>query len=139
VTTVLWRYSPSLDDGPLAFEVTVTFLQELTQQYEQAGLTWYQGGEPVFKLVHELVDGEMLIIPGGAPTESATVTLRLVVSQGQYTAQFRERETDEFRTVAEGEITTGEDSRISLVTYHGPDDTEHWVRFTDFRVLRLAE
>lgn len=139
VTTVLQRPAPPLADGPLVFEVTVTFLQPLTEQYEQAGLAWYDGGEPVFKLVHELVDGAMLIIPGGDPTRERTVTLRLVVSEGSYEAQFREEGDEAFRTAATGDLPTGDDSHISLVTYHGPEDGEHWVRFRDFRVARVGQ
>ena len=136
VTTALLHPAPSLAEGPLIFEVTVTFLDELTEQFEQAGLTWYDDGEPVFKLVHELVDGEMMIIPGRALTESQTVTLRLLVSEGHYEAQYREEGEEAFHTVDAGELSTGTDSHISLLTYHGPEDAEHWVRFTDFRVLR---
>ena len=136
VTTALLRPAPSLEAGPLIFEVTVTFLSEPTEQYEQAGLVWYDDGEPVFKLVHELVDGELFMIPGRVPTTSSTVTLRLIVGEGRFTAQFRESPEDSFQTVEEGNLATGKNSQISLQTYHGPEAGEHWMRFTDFRILR---
>ena len=121
----------------LAFEVTVTFTSPLTQQYEQAGLTWYHEGKPVFKIVHELIDGRIVVIPNHVPTERETVRLRLVVEGNRYRAQFREESEEEYRTVAEGELPVGEDDQISIQTYHGPADADHWMRFRDFRILRL--
>src|SRR5690606_26339524 len=38
VTTALVRPAPALDGGKWVFEVTVTFLNDLTEQFEQAGL-----------------------------------------------------------------------------------------------------
>ncbi len=121
----------------LAFEVTVTFTAPPTEQYEQAGLTWYHDGDPVFKVVHELIDGRIVIVPGFAATEKDTVRLRLVVDEGRYQAQFRQEGEEEYHTVQEGELPVGEDDQISIQTYHGPADADHWMQFRDFRILRL--
>lgn len=139
VTTALVRPAPWVVDGPVVFEVTVTFLQPPTEQFEQAGLTWYDGDFPVFKFVHELVDGEMMTIPGRVPTAGLTVTLRLRIGGGRFVAEVREEGEETFTTVEEGDLNPGADGRISLQAYHGPATGEHWVRFRDFRVLGAAE
>ena len=136
VRNALLRPVPDVE-GPLVFEVTVTFTETPTGQWEQAGLTWYHDGEPDFKIVHELLDDEILIVPGFEPTEKDTVQLRLVVEDdGSYKAKFREEDEEEFQEVADGELPLGEDNAIALVTYHGPEDADHWMRFTDFRIFR---
>src|SRR4051794_26069570 len=58
VKNALVRPAPDRSRGKYAVEVTVASLSPPTRQYEQAGLTWYQGGRPVFKLVHEFIDGK---------------------------------------------------------------------------------
>ena len=56
--------APDRSQATYAIEVTITFTAPPTNQYEQAGITWYQKGKPVFKLVHEHVDGKDYMIPG---------------------------------------------------------------------------
>lgn len=137
VQNALMRPVPETDGGALAFEVTVTFTVPLTEQYEQAGLTWYADGKPVFKLVHELIDGEYYIIPGRVPTEQKTVRLRLVVKDNKYTALFLEEGEDQYRVAAEGDLAAGGENHISIQCYHGPENADHWMRFSDFKILRL--
>jgi len=139
VRNALVRPVPERDNRTLAFEVTVVFTVPPKVQYEQAGLTWYQDGKPVFKLVHELVDGEICIIPGKHLTDTHTMQLRLLVSGNGYHAQFRPDGEGEFQTAAKGTLPAGGEEQISLQGYHGPDDGEHWVRFENFRILELKE
>ena len=139
VRNALVRPVPERDHRTLAFEVTVVFTVPPKVQYEQAGLTWYQDGQPVFKLVHELVDGEICIIPGKHLTDTHTMQLRLVVSGREYHAQFRPDGKGDFHTAAKGTLPAGGEEQISLQGYHGPDDAEHWVRFENFRILELKD
>jgi beta-fructofuranosidase len=139
VRNALVRKVPDRAKGKLAAEVTVTFKVPPTNQYEQAGLTWYQKGRPVFKLVHEYIDGKTYIIPGKVPTMTRTVRLRLIVSADRFTAQFRPEAKGEFQTAATGALPAGAEERISIQCYNGSADAEHWVRFEDFRLLQLAE
>ena len=139
VKNALVRNAPDRRKGKTAIEVTVTFNTPPTNQYEQAGITWYRGNQPVFKLVHERVDGKLYIVPGKVPAEMKTVTLRLIVTADKYTAQFRPDAKGEFKTVAEGDLAAGADEKVSLQCYQGPPDAEHWIRFDDFRVVQLAE
>ena len=89
VKNALVRDAPNRQEGTHAIEVTVTNLTVPTQQYEQAGITWYHDGKPVMKLVKELVDGKILIVPGHKPMSAETVQLRLVVTADHWTAQYR--------------------------------------------------
>lgn len=135
------------EEEVLAFEVTVTFTTAPTEQYEQAGLTWYADEAPVFKLVHERIDGELFIIPGRHPMEPMQVRLRLEVNieTGWLRAFYRDLPTDDeeaeetdWELAVEQEVEIGERNHIALVTYHGPEDSDHWMRFSDFRVVSGA-
>lgn len=139
VKNALVRAAPDRRAGRTAIEVTVTFTAPPTKQYEQAGITWYRGGQPVFKLVHEQIDGKTYIIPGKVPAPEKTVQLRLVVTADKFTAQFRPDAKGEFKTVAEGDLAPGPDEKVSLQCYQGPADAEHWIRFDDFRIVQLAD
>ena len=139
VKNALVRKAPDRSQGKFACEVTVANTAMPTQQYEQAGLTWYHDGKPVFKLVKELIDGDLFIIPGKVPMPSERVQLRLIVTAEGFTAQFRPDAKGEFKTAATGSLPGPGDDQISIQCYNGPPDAEHWIRFDDFRILQLAE
>src|SRR5208283_693611 len=67
VKNALLRPATNRGKTTYAIEVTITFTAPPTNQYEQAGITWYQKGQPVLKLVHERIDGKDYIIPGKVP------------------------------------------------------------------------
>ena len=138
VQNALLRAAPDREDGTFAIEVTVTNTVAPIQQYEQAGLTWYHDGKPVFKFVKELVDGQLMIIPGRKPMPSETVQLRLVVTAGSYTAQYRADAEGTFQTAATGKLPPPGKDQISIQCYHGPPADEHWIRFDNFRVVKLV-
>jgi len=137
VKNALLRKAPDRSKGKFAVDLTVTNHTVPTQQYEQAGITWYNNGQPVFKLVKEIVDGQLMIIPGRKPMESKSVQLRLIVSGEDYTAQFRPDGKGEFQTAATGKLPPPGDDQVSIQCYHGPADAEHWIRFDDFRILKI--
>ncbi len=139
VKNALLRKAPDRREGKYAIEVTLTNLAAPTRQYEQAGLTWYADGKPVFKFVKELVDGKRrVVVPGTlVPMESDTVQLRLVVKGDSYVAQYRPDAKGEYRTAGEGKLPPPGEDQVSLQCYHGPPDQEHWFRFDDFRIWRL--
>ncbi len=139
VKNALVRPAPDRRKGRLAVEVTVTNLTRPIQQYEQAGITWYIDGKPVFKLVKELIDGGLYIIPGKVPMDSKSVQLRLVVTADSFTAQFRPDAKGEFKTAAAGKLPSPGKDEVSIQCYNGPAKAEHWIRFDDFRVLELGE
>ena len=110
-----------------------------TEQYEQAGITWYRDGKPVFKLVKERVDGKTVIVPGKVPVDDVPVRLRLEVTADRFTARFRPEGKESFTTAAEGPLPAPEKDEVSLQGYHGPADADHRVRFDDFVILRLDD
>ena len=139
VKNALVRPAPDRSEGRIAVEVTVRNLAAPTEQYEQAGITWYRDGKPVFKLVKERVDGKIVIVPGKVPVDDVPVRLRLEIAGNRYTAKFRPEGKEEFTTAAEGDLPLPEKDEVSLQGYHGPADADHRVRFDDFRVLRLKD
>jgi hypothetical protein len=139
VKNALLRKAPDRRQGTFAIEVTVTNTTKPTTQWEQAGITWYTGGKPVFKLVKELIDGELYIIPGKKPMGAKTVQLRLIVTADSWTAQFRPEAKGEFQTAATGKLPPPKKDQVSIQCYNGPPDAEHWIRFDNFRILKMAE
>jgi len=139
VKNALLRKAPDRSKTKFAVEVTVTFTADPTQQFEQGGITWYHQKKPVFKLVHERIDGETWIIPGRKPAPGKTVQLRLVVDGSQWTAQFREDLKGQFQTTASGQLPPPGNDQVSIQCYNGPPQAEHWIRFDDFRIVELPD
>ena len=139
VKNALLRKAPDRSKGKYAIEVTVTNLTKPSQQYEQAGITWYNNEKPVFKLVKELVDGQLKIIPGHKPMDSQSVQLRLIVTADKFVAQYRPDGKGEFQTAATGSLPAPGKDQVSIQCYNGPPDAEHWIRFDDFRIIQLAD
>ena len=139
VKNALVAQAPDRSQGKFAVQVTVTSLSQPTQQYEQAGITWYNNGKPVFKLVKELVNGELYIIPGPLPMTSQTVQLRLVVTVDTWLAQFRTDAQGPWQKAATGQLPPPNDDQVSIQCYNGPAEDEHWIRFDDFMVVKLAD
>lgn len=139
VKNALLRSAPNREAGPFAVEVTVSNLTPPTVQYEQLGITWYVDGKPVFKLVKELIDGGIYIIPGRKPVENVPIRLRLIMRGDRWTAQYRPQGEKDFLTAAEGTLPQPKDDQVSLQCYHGPENEEHWMRFEDFRIIRWVE
>ncbi len=136
VENALIRKVPDRGKDTMVIEATITALSEPTQQYEQAGLTWYRDGKPIFKLVKELVDGQRMIIPGRKPMEGPTVQLRLVITSNSYIAQCRADGRGPFQTVGSGPLPPPGDDQISLQCYHGPPEVNHWIRYDNFRIIK---
>lgn len=83
------------------------------------------------------MDGKVVVIPGGKPVDGNSIQLRLVVSGNQFTALYRTELDQPFLEAARGELPVGAKEQISIQCYHGPEDREHWMRFKDFRILRI--
>lgn len=137
VRNALVRPAPDRRQGHFAIELKVTNLTVPTQQFEQAGITWYTDGKPVFKLVKERVDGQLMIIPSRRPMTNETVQLRLIVSSNSWSASFRPNAAGEWQSAGSGELPAPNRDEVSVQGYHGPPDTNHWIRFDDFRILRV--
>ena len=137
VINALVREAPDRTQSTYAIEVTVHNHTLPTEQYEQAGITWYVDGKPVFMEVKELIDGDLYIIPGKLPMPTQSVRLRLVVTSDAWIAQYRPEGEAQFKNAAEGELTTPGKDQVSLQCYNGPEGSDHWIRFEDFRITKL--
>ncbi len=137
VRNALVRQAPDRSEGTFAIEVTITNHTAPTQQYEQAGITWYNDGKPVFKEVKELVDGQLYIIPGKQPMPARSVRLRLLVTADSWQARYCPQGDTEFHTAAAGELPPPANDQVSIQCYNGPPDEQHWIRFENFRIKRL--
>jgi hypothetical protein len=65
--------------------------------------------------------------------------LRLIVTADSYTAQYREDGKGDFQTAASGKLSPAEKEQISIQCYNGPTDKEHWIRYDNFRIVKLAD
>ena len=137
VINALVMDAPDRTKGDYAIEVTVHNHTLPTEQYEQAGITWYVDGKPVFKEVKELIDGDLYIIPGKQPMATRSVRLRLIVTADSWEAQYRPEGSDTFETAATGELPTPGEDQVSLQCYNGPEGSDHWIRFEDFQIVQL--
>lgn len=137
VRNALVRPAPDRNEGAFAIEVTVTSHLVPTQQYEQAGITWYRDGKAVVKEVKELIDGNVYVFPGKKPMSEPGVRLRLVVTANSWEAQYRLVDEDDFHSSATGELPLPGEEQVSNQCYHGPPNEEHWIRFEDFCIKRL--
>jgi hypothetical protein len=80
-----------------------------------------------------------MIIPGRKPMEEASVRLRLIVTANSWTALYQPGAKGPFLEAKTGELPPPEKDQVSIQCYHGPPDAEHWIRFDDFRVLKLRK
>lgn len=145
VRNALLRDAPDRGKGRYAVEVTVTNLAAPTKQWEQAGIVWYIDSRPVLKLMKELVDGKLVVVPNLVPMDARSVRLRLTVGPDGFVAEFRPLGDDgapkgEFKEAGRGALPApkaGVREQVSIQCYHGPEDAEHWIRFDDFRVTAV--
>ena len=137
VKNALLHPAPDRSQGSFAIEVTVSNHTLPTQQYEQAGITWYNDGAPVFKEVKELIDGDLYIIPGKQPMPTKSVRLRLIVTADSWEATYRPEGESDFKTAATGELPAPKNDQVSIQCYNGPEEGEHWIRFEGFYIKKL--
>lgn len=144
---VLVRPAPDLAQGTL--EISVTFENRPTAQYEQSDLVWYYDDSHMVKLGQELVDGKLCIVMGREekdrartvkilPLDASKVQLRFLVKANSIRGQFRPAGSEPWQDVGECDLPAPANGKphISLQFYQGPPDAEHWVRVTEFRVRR---
>ena len=146
VKNALLRPAPDRAHGKYAVEVTVEYLAPPTVKYEQGGLTWYQGDKPLGKLVHEFIDGQAYAVAnlppnklGKEPAANPLIRLRLIVTRDKYRTQFQPGAAAAFQDLASGDLPAGADEKISIQCYNGPANAEHWMRFSDFKIVKLPE
>ena len=137
VRNALVREAPDRSEGKYAIEVTVYNHTLPTQQFEQAGITWYNEGKPIIKEVKELIDGDLYIIPGKQAMASQSVRLRLIVTADSWDAQYCPQGETEFRSAGTGELPPNGNDQVSIQCYNGPAEGEHWIRFESFCIKKF--
>jgi hypothetical protein len=137
----LARELPDTGDGPFAVEVTLTSLPQPTRQFEQGGYSWRHENKQAFKYVKELIDGKTYVFPGKKELSTATVQLRIEVRGEKFTALYRPDAKGEYQPAFSGTLPNKGAGKhlIALMCYNGPNDAEHWMRFDDFRIVKLSE
>ena len=127
--------------GMFRVETKVTCLQSPTNQYLQGGLFWIQNGRVVFKLVHEYVDGKMYIFPGKVPVDSTSVNLRIITNGDDVIAEFCSEGESAYRRIYEGKLERSDSEEIAIQCWHGPAERKGpcWIRFQDFRIVKMGE
>lgn len=146
VKNALLRPAPDRNDGTFAIEITVSNYTHPVQPYEQAGIIWYNDGNPIVKLVKELIDppnaphekgGNIFIFPGDISIQQEKVRLRLVISEYLWEAQFHLEDSTEFQTAATGKMPIPNNDHVSIQCYNGPQNAEHWIRFENFQIKMI--
>ncbi len=143
---VLVRPIPAPADAPV--EISVTFSNAPTAQWEQANLVWFYDDGNMVKLGQELVTGRFSIVMGREendrartvaiiPLDDNTVELRLQAVGNRVRGQFRTRYWKEWRDVGECDLPVKGEPKASLHFYNGPPNEEHWVRVNRFSLRRL--
>lgn len=143
---VLVHAIPSPTAAPV--EISVTFSNQPTAQWEQANLVWYYDGGHMVKLGQELVTGRLSIVMGReerdrtrtvaiVPLDAHTVELRLQAAENRVRGQFRTPPWREWRDVGECDLPVKGEPKASLHFYNGPANEEHWVRVNRFAVRQL--
>lgn len=144
-TNVLVRALP--DSTNSIVEISVTIENHPTEQYEQADLVWYYDDSHMVKLGQELVDGKLSIVMGREekdktstmaiiPIQSAIVHLRLVARGNSIRGHYRLGDESTWRVAGQCTLPANGLPKASLQAYQGPKSTEHWARFTEFRIVK---
>jgi regulation of enolase protein 1 (concanavalin A-like superfamily) len=146
---VLVRRAPDPAQGEI--EISVTFANSPTEQWEQCDLVWYYDDGHMVKCGQELVDGKLSVVMGReegdktrtikiVPLDSTTVSLRLIVKGDRVRGAFRMPD-GQWQDVGECDLPVPAkqpraNPRLSLQFYQGPAKVERWARVSDFRVVQ---
>ena len=135
---ILFRRPPKKADGAFVVTVELKALQPYSNQYQQAGLYWMQDGKLGFKFVLEIIDGELCVFPGKKPLETEHVVIRLRIDGPQVVAEYQPNAAGEFHKAFEATLPERNDEtdQISLQCWHGPAETESWMRFQKFSITK---
>ncbi len=144
---LLQRDAPDASKGAVIAEVTVK--NEPTEQYEQAGITWYHDDSNMVKLVKERVDGKVHVVMGREendatrtiallPKEGVSFQLRLRVEGQKITGSYRIDEKGEWQEAGSCDLPAAKaPAKVCLQTYNGPAKAEHWVVFSGFSIRKV--
>ena len=144
---ILLRPAPDPDRAPL--EITATFHNQPTGQWEQMNLVWFYDEGHMVKLGQELVSGKLCVVMGReeddktrtvglVPLDAHTVQLRLLVTGARIHGQYRTANWPAWREVGDCDLPVKGPPKISLQCYNGPPELPHWARIEQITVRLLA-
>jgi regulation of enolase protein 1 (concanavalin A-like superfamily) len=142
---ILLRVLPE-SDKPLAVEVHVE--SEPKVQFEHAGVVWYVDDDNYVSLFQEVLGGavelQMVTEKDARPRfavpkhDAKGVWMRLVISGGKITSQFKPSEKEAWKTVGQSDIPAAGTARVGVMAGGAPKEAERYVRFRSFRILEIT-
>jgi regulation of enolase protein 1 (concanavalin A-like superfamily) len=117
-------------------------------QYEHAGVVWYVDDDNYVALFQEFLDGkvalQMVTENEGNPRTDVVqhgaedVSMRLLISAGTITGQYRRSEKEPWRDVGQAQIPAKVHARVGVTAGGAPKEAERYVRFRAFRILEIV-
>lgn len=140
---------PVPDPATQRVEVAVTVSNKPTGQYEQVDLVWYYDDAHMVKIGQEQVDNVLCLVMGREendktktlakiPFDAPSLEVRFIASGDTIRGQYRAAGETAWRDAAECTLPKHGEPKISLQAYQGPNDAEHWARFSEFRIARAS-
>ena len=143
------RQPPEVKEGELAIEIFAE--NKPTNAFEHVGLWWYYDDDNYVTLNKEQFGGrqEVLFVVekegkgqppyGQIPYAGEGIWLRLVVSGGKITGQYRATPQDDWQTAGSRDLPAQGEPQIGLHGGYAPKkELERWVSFSGFRVLKVG-
>jgi regulation of enolase protein 1 (concanavalin A-like superfamily) len=144
---VLVRAAPGAAQDEI--EVSVTFENNPTHQYEQVDLVWYYDDSNMVKIGQELVDGKLSVVMGReekdkartiaiVPLNTRSVRVRFRVQGDNLHGQFLPTDSKQWQEAGKCTlpVPAGQKAKISIQCYQGAENVEHWARITKFAVVK---
>jgi regulation of enolase protein 1 (concanavalin A-like superfamily) len=110
---------------------------------------WYVDDDNYISLFQEVLGGkvelQMVTEKDAAPRfavakhDAKGVWMRLLISNGKITTQFRPSEKDEWKTVGTSDAPAAGPARVGVICGGAPKDAQRYVRFRSFRILELGD
>lgn len=129
------------------FAVEVELNSNPTGEFEHAGLLLHADGDNYVVINKEMTSKlEVVMVsekaskPAAAtrPYEHEAICLRLAVRGNKVTGQFRHYDSDEWQTLGEQDLPVAGPYKVGLFAGRPPQDADHRVRFSHFRILPVA-
>lgn len=116
-----------------------------SEQWEQVDLVWYYDDSHMVKIGLEQVDGKVTIVMGREekdrartitiiPTDLRDVELRLTASGNQIVGEFKKPGAEKWERAGECDLPGKGKANMSIQTYNGHPEKEHWAQIKHLSV-----
>ncbi|MBI2421249.1 MAG: DUF1349 domain-containing protein [Candidatus Hydrogenedentes bacterium] len=145
---ILRRPIPITQGGATAISVTVE--NTPSNQYEQVDLVWYFDDSHMVKIGLEQVNKKLSLVMGREENDnprtialldvaSTKLELRLTVRDRQIRGEYRAPGEAAWSLAGECDLPAKGLPYVTIQTYQGLAEVEHWARLTDFRMVHTKE